>query len=85
MPISHYQNTNILYFEPVTSLPTPARPVERFANCLNELQDIEFKRTTINFIKELKEFNANKQLGEINEKDFTEFICLSDDAKKTQI
>lgn len=40
-------------------------------NSLDELQDIEFKRTIIiNLIKELKELNesTNKQLNEVKEK-----------------
>jgi hypothetical protein len=55
-------------------------------NYLNELQETEFKRTIIDFIKELMEFKeeAKKKLNEIKEKE-RKNKCLRNAQENTNI
>ena len=57
-----------------------------YENYLGEHQDTQFKRTIINFIKGVKEFNENtiKQPNQIKKKELEENKSLSDTPPQIQ-
>lgn len=63
MPRSLYQNTNNVKDQTSIFSPKPIISAKMFTNeCyLNKLQDTQFKRTTLNFTKEFKEFKNPKR------------------------
>lgn len=72
IPRSHLRNANNRKDQSGISSPQSASAVEMFAHetYLDELQDTEIKRKSINLLREFKQFkeNAKKLFSEIREK-----------------